>query len=305
MKILVIGGCGFIGSHIVDSLVAQGHAVRVFDRQAERFREPLKGVDYRLGSFVDRMAVIEAMSGVDAVMHLASTTFPTTADLDPKIDVQDNLVGTLAILDSMISLRIPRLLFLSSGGTVYGPPETVPIPETHPLRPINSYGIVKVAIESYLDMYARTRGILPIVIRASNPYGPRQAHTGVQGVISTFLRRALLREPIEIWGDGSVERDYVHVADIADLCARAIATDRVGVYNAGSGSGTPLLEIVRVIEAVTGRPLDPVFKPARKMDVQRSVLDVSRAAADFGWAGGIGLRDGIAETWGWLKTTEA
>ena len=199
MKILVIGGCGFIGSHIVDRLLAHGHSVRVFDRQVERFRQPLARVDYIYGSFGDRMAIIDAMTGVDAVMHLVSTTLPGTADLDPKTDVQDNLVGTLALLNSMSSLGISRILFLSSGGTVYGPPDIIPIPETHPLRPINSYGIVKVAIEHYLEMYQRTRGLSPIIIRASNPYGPRQAHTGVQGVILTFLTRILAGERLEIW----------------------------------------------------------------------------------------------------------
>ena len=191
MKLLVIGGCGFIGSHVVDKLLTYGHSVRVFDRQGERFRASLPGVDYCFGDFADRMALVEALSGVDVVYHLLSTTVPGTADLDPKTDVHDNLVGTINLLDSMERLGLVRILFLSSGGTVYGIPDTIPIPETHPLRPINSYGIVKATIEHYLQMYRRTRGLSPIIVRASNPYGPRQAHSGVQGVVSTFLRRIL------------------------------------------------------------------------------------------------------------------
>ena len=182
----------------------RGHGVRVFDRQAERFRAPLARVDYRFGDFSDRMALAEAMTGVDAVFHLVSTTFPGTADLDPKTDVRDNLIGTLHLIETMLSLNVNRLLFLSSGGTVYGIPDQVPIPETHPLRPVSSYGIVKAAIEHYLEAYRRSRGLSPVIIRASNPYGPRQGHSGVQGVISTFLSRIAAGEAIEIWGDGTV-----------------------------------------------------------------------------------------------------
>ena len=155
MRVLAIGGNGFIGSHVVDRLLAHGHSVRVFDRQPERFRAPLAGVDYRFGDFADKMALVEALTGVDAVFHLLSTTLPGTADLDPKTDIHDNLLGAIALFELMHGLGLRRILFLSSGGTVYGIPETIPIPETHALRPINSYGIVKASIEHYLEMYRR------------------------------------------------------------------------------------------------------------------------------------------------------
>ena len=131
MKVLVVGGSGFIGSHVVDRLLIHGHSVRVFDRQPERFRGPLPKVDYCYADFADRMALVEALTGMDAVYHLLSTTVPGTADLDPKTDVQDNLIGTINLLDSMQRLGLSRILFLSSGGTVYGVPDTIPIPETH------------------------------------------------------------------------------------------------------------------------------------------------------------------------------
>ena len=300
MKVLVIGGSGFIGSHIVDSLLKHGHRVRVFDRQPERFRAPVSGVECQFGNFGDRMALIDALAGVDAVMHLVSTTFPGTADLDPKTDVLDNLGGTLSLMDAMIGMGLSRIQILSSGGSDYGPPDTVPVTETHPLRPINSYGIVKSAIEHYLEMYRRTRGLSPVSIRASNPYGPRQGHSGVQGVISTFLNRILADERVEIWGDGSVVRDYLHVADLAELCVLALQSEKTGPYNAGSGKGVALREIVEIISEVTGRDLEPHYKPGRAIDVPRSVLDVSRAQADFGWETKIGLRDGIAATYTWM-----
>jgi UDP-glucose 4-epimerase len=301
MKVLVIGGCGFIGSHVVDRLLQHDHAVRVFDRQAERFRPPLAGVDYRYGDFADSMAVAESLTGMDAVFHLASTTVPGTANLDSKIDVQENLIGTIKLLESMKSLGPSRILFLSSGGTVYGVPDLIPTPETHALRPINSYGIIKAAIEHYLDMYRRTGSLSPVIIRASNPYGPRQAHYGVQGVISSFLRRILMGEPIEIWGDGTVVRDYLEVSDLADLCVRAGTSHREGPYNAGSGHGRSINEIVEAVRDVTSVEFKIVYKPARLIDIPRSVLDNSHAKTDFGWKCSTELATGLQNTWNWLR----
>jgi UDP-glucose 4-epimerase len=302
VKVLVIGGSGFIGSHVVDRLLAHGHSVRVFDRQPERFRSPLPRVEYRYGEFADRMALVEALSGTDTVFHLLSTTVPGTADLDPATDVQDNLIGTINLLDSMQRLGLSRILFLSSGGTVYGIPNKLPIPETHELRPINSYGIVKAAIEHYLEMYRRTRGFSPVIVRASNPFGPRQAHSGIQGVVSTFLRRILVGEPIEIWGNGTVVRDYLEVSDLAELCVRAGTSDREGAYNAGSGHGLSVNDVVEAVRNVTGADVKVIYKPARPVDVPRSVLDCSRAKNEFGWECETGFDSGLSNTWKWLKT---
>jgi UDP-glucose 4-epimerase len=298
----VIGGSGFIGSHVVDKLLAHQHSVRVFDRRPERFRAPLTGVDYRFGEFADEMTLVEALSGVDVVYHLVSTTVPGTADLDPKTDVRDNLIGTLNLLDSMQRVGLTRLLFLSSGGTVYGIPDVVPIPETHALRPVNSYGIVKAAIEHYLEMYRRTRGFSPVIVRASNPFGPRQAHSGVQGVVSTFLRRILFGEPIEIWGDGTVVRDYLEVSDLAELCVRVGTSASEGVYNAGSGYGLSVNDVVEAVRKVTSADVKVIYKPARPVDVPRSVLDCSLAKNEFGWECETGFDAGLSNTWNWLKT---
>lgn len=301
MKALVLGGCGFIGSHVVDALLKAGHRVVVFDRSPERFRPEVPNVHYHYGDFSDRMAVFEAMTGVDVIFQLISTTFPGTANLDPRSDVSGNLIGTLGLLDAMVSFGIGRIVFLSSGGTVYGPTDVEPIPESHPLRPINSYGIVKVAIEHYLDLYHRIHGLAPVAIRAANPFGPRQGHTGVQGVISTFLRCVRDGRPIEIWGDGSVVRDYLYVADLADLCVRAAESDVTGAINAGSGEGRSLSDVVAAIGQTTGLEVEPVYKPGRAVDVARSVLDVSRAQDLVGWSNSTPFSEGLTRTWSWLR----
>jgi UDP-glucose 4-epimerase len=299
MKALVIGGCGFIGSHVVDELLRVGHAVRVLDRRHERFRPPLRGVDYQIGDFRERLKVAEAITDMDAVFHLASTTFPGTANLDPRTDVSDNLIGSLGLMETMLSLQVPRLLFLSSGGTVYGVPEQVPIPETHPLRPINSYGIVKVAIEQYLEMYRRTRGLSPLIVRASNPFGPRQGHTGVQGVVSTFLSRIAAGDQIEIWGDGSVVRDFIDVRDLAEFCVVAGTSSREGVYNVGRGVGTSLNDLLDRLRAVTGKTVEPKYRPARLIDAPVSILDCTAAARDFGWKATRPLSEALDNAWKW------
>lgn len=302
MRALVLGGCGFIGSHLVDQLLLSGHSVRVFDRYPEKYRKPVPGVDYSFGDFRDTSAIMESLVDVDCVFHLISTTFPKTAEVDPLGDVRDNVLPTLGLLDAMGKLGVRRLLYLSSGGTVYGQSEVVPTPETHPLRPMNAYGIVKVTIEHYIELYRRTRDLHPIIIRPSNPYGPRQAHVGVQGVVTTFLNRVARKEPIEVWGDGSVVRDYLYVEDLAQLCVRAAASDKTGAYNGGSGTGTTLREIIHQIEQVTGTSLNPVFKPARPIDVPVSILDMGLVARDFDWRPRTGLQDGIRQSWDWLKT---
>jgi UDP-glucose 4-epimerase len=302
MKVLVLGGTGFIGSHVVDHLLAAGHEVRVFDRSPERFREPLKQVEYCLGRFDDTFLVAEALDGIDVVCHLISTTVPGTSNLDPVSDVQSNLVSTLQLLEQMRKKDLRRILFLSSGGTVYGNPETSPISEEHPLNPISSYGVVKVAIEKYLYMYQQLYGFKPIVLRPSNPYGSRQGHAGVQGLIGTLLAKMLVGEVFEIWGDGSIIRDYIHVNDLARLCVTVLKDETCGVFNVGSGEGYSIHEIIALIRKMANEELQITYREGRSFDVKEVVLDISRAGAQFGWEPEISLADGISDQLRWFKS---
>ena len=306
MKVLIIGGCGFIGSHVLDKALAEGLQVRVFDRRPEPFRPALDGVDYVLGDMTDTSQLYEALSGVDAVIHLASTSVPATSNLDPVADITGNLIGSVRLLEIMRAAGLRKIVFLSSGGTVYGIPQFNPVAETHPLRPICSYGIVKVAIENYLHMEHALHGLQHVILRASNPYGPRQGHTGIQGIIGTHLWRIARGEPVEVWGDGSVVRDFIHVRDLAELCVNAVMSDVSGCYNAGSGEGTSVSEVVgcidRTVQATGNAPVQPLYKPGRGFDVPRVVLDISRAKADLNWSPRTGLDEGIAESWDWVRS---
>lgn len=301
MRVLVLGGCGFIGSHVVDALLAMNLNVRVLDRGPEKFRDPLDGVEYLFADFRDTGRLYEAMVDVDVVVHLISTTVPGTAALDPQADVRDNLLPAIAVLEAMLKLSVRNIVYFSSGGTVYGVPEVVPTPETHPLRPVNSYGIVKVAIESYVEMYARAHGMSATIIRPSNPYGPRQGHTGVQGVVTTFMNRLLSDEPITVWGDGSVVRDYIYVEDLAALCAAAVASGTSGVFNAASGVGLSINDVIQGLRDVTGRHLQVVYQPGRAIDVPRSILDIGAARTQLSWEPHVSFPDGLDRLWRWLN----
>lgn len=305
MKVLLIGGCGFIGSHVADRLLADGRQVRVYDRRPELFRTPLPGVEYVMGDLADTAQIYEAMSGVDAIIHLVSTTVPSTSNLDPEADITGNLVATVRLLEMMRAAGVRKMIYLSSGGTVYGIPRTDPVAETHPLQPISSYGIVKVAIENYLHMEHHLHGLQHVVLRASNPYGPRQGHTGIQGIIGTHLWRIAKGEQVEVWGDGSIVRDFIHVRDLADLCLAALNSDASGCYNAGYGEGASVNDVVRgidrTVQATGGAPVVPIYKPGRSFDVPRVVLDITRARTDLGWSPKITLDEGIAESWDWVR----
>ncbi len=305
MKVLVIGGGGFIGHHMVRDLAGRGHEVTVLGRSAAAARPMPAGVGYVQGSMLDTGLLERLLAKADAVAHLASTTVPATGDKNPTADVESNLIGTLRLLTAMVKTGCNRVLFVSSGGTVYGIPQNIPINEGDPLNPICSYGIVKVAIESYLDLYTRNFGLSHVTIRASNPYGPYQGNMGLQGVIGTFLNRAYNGEAIDIWGDGSTIRDYVFVADLCRLCVDALESNRTGTYNGAGGHGASVQHIAEVVQEVTGRKLTINYLPGRPFDVPTSILCIEKAKHDFGWVPDVGLREGISLTSRWMHDLRA
>lgn len=299
-KTLVIGGCGFIGSHVVDGLQAQGVPVRVLDRRPEAFRSPLEGVDYVFGDFSDTSVIYEALEGVDRVFHGASTTVPATSNLDPVADITGNMIATVRLLEILRGRGIRKLVYLSSGGTVYGVPQTDMVAEDHPQNPINSYGIVKTAIEKYIFMEQQIHGLRPVILRPSNPYGPRQGHTGTQGIIGTYLWKLRRGEALEIWGDGRVVRDFIFITDLATLCVRALAADQTGCFNAGSGRGHSVQDIVQTVLRVTGQDAEVLYKNGRSYDVPKVVLDIGRARSGFSWDAETDLETGIRASWDWV-----
>ena len=295
MKVLVLGGNGFIGSHITDELLANGHDVTVFHRSAEKYEGHSDKLRFYLGDYSDAVKLGEAVDGMDVVIHAISTTVPSTSNLNPISDVQQNLISTIQLLDLMTKANVKRLIYLSSGGTVYGNPSQLPVLESHSLNSICSYGIVKVAIENYIRMYQELYGLQAIILRPSNPYGPRQAHAGVQGALSTFLSNTLNHKPIIIWGDGEIKRGYIYVKDLAKICSLAVTSNIEGTFNVCSGVSHSLNTLLKLVETTTD--IKPVvsYKPARAFDVKEILLDINEAKQAFSWAPAYSIEQSMAE----------
>lgn len=301
---LILGGKGFIGSHLVEMLLAQNFSVRVFDREGSENLIPsnlLNQIEMIDGDFSDSEKLATALDGCDICFHLISTTLPKTSNDTPIYDLQSNVLNTINMLDISRKVGLKKIVFLSSGGTVYGVPKYLPIDEAHPTDPLCSYGIGKLAIEKYLELYRSLYGIDYAVLRVSNPYGERQRLTAAQGAVAVFLGRALLKQKITIWGDGTVARDYIYVRDlIASMLTVINYSGKQRIFNIGSGSPTTLTELVAAIESVINIKVDLEFLPARAFDVPINVLDITRAKHELGWTPKISLCDGILKMKNWI-----
>lgn len=302
MKVLVLGGNGFIGSHVVDKLLREGHSVRVFDKNEEHYRRGLPGVDYHLGEFGNRGLLLEALNGIDVVVHLISTTLPKTSNDDPVFDVQSNVIETLFLLEQCVANKIKKVIFTSSGGTVYGVPQSVPVLEESQTNPICSYGISKLTIEKYLELFRQLHNLDYVIIRPSNPFGSRQNPFGIQGAIPVFLGKILRNETIQIWGTGDVVRDYIYVEDLVDALYCAInSTTPSRVFNIGCGNGHSLNDLLAIMRNVTGRDLSVTYTKSRSYDVPEIYLDITRASKELNWEPSTSLEQGIKRTWDFVS----
>lgn len=303
MKVLLIGGNGFIGSHLLDGLLEKGYIVRVFDIGHEKFREPNIYVDYRISNLSNIPDLYEAMLDVDVVFHLASSTVPSTSNVDIVGDIQGNLNSSINILNMAIRLKIKKFVYFSSGGAVYGIPQVVPISEDHPRNPISSYGILKDTVEQYVQLYYRQFGLDYLILRPSNPYGPRQGHFVAQGVISTFLRKSLSGEDLQVFGDGNGRKDYIYIKDLVDIVLALLINDESGVFNVGSGIGTSINDIIMYINDVTGKNQTVNYTTLKDYDVTNFVLDMSKVSKVLGLSvNSTDIKDGINETWRWIQS---
>jgi UDP-glucose 4-epimerase len=302
LNFLVIGGNGFIGTHLVDRLLESGHSVRIYDHSPNKFRALPQKAEYVEGELGNYGLVREALEGTEVVYHFVSTTSPNTSNDDPIYDVRSNLLDTIKLLEACTQSGVRKVIFASSGGTVYGLPETLPITERHPTNPTSSYGIVKLAIEKYLELFRHLHGLDYFALRVSNPYGPYQDPTRQQGVISVFLHRIQTGEPIIIWGDGSVVRDYLYVSDLVDALEHASEVESgEQVINLGSGHGISLNELLWLIADIVGKQPTVEYLPARALDVPTIVLDISRAREELGWRPKTELAKGMTRTWDWIR----
>jgi UDP-glucose 4-epimerase len=306
MRILVLGGSGFLGSHIVDKFLAEKHDVSVYDLYPERFRRSPAGIKFYTGDFGNVGALSELIAtGFDAVIHCVSTTTPKSSNESPEFDIQSNVIGTLYLLDICVKHNVGKLVFLSSGGTIYGDiGNREMVDETHAVRPMCSYGVSKLTIEHYLDVYRHLRGLDYVALRLSNPYGERQSPLRALGALTVFLHRTLKRQSVEVWGDGGVTRDFIYVGDVANAVYLATTNPVSGVFNVGTGTGLSLRDILAHITNVVGREPTVEWLASRSFDVPRIVLDASKLKKATEWRVVTSLQDGVGITADWLKTTD-
>lgn len=300
-KILVTGGTGFIGTHLVRMLTAEGRSLRVFSRSARRMQDEAC-VEYVAGNFLEPDDVEAALVDVDVVYHLAVTTTPGTSNDAVMYDAQTNLMASLNLIRAAAEAGVSRFIFVSSGGSVYGPTGRTPIPETHPTDPISAHGVSKLAIEKYLEIYRRSRGLEYRIARGGNPYGEGQDPDKGQGFVAYAMGQLARGGEIVIWGDGSVVRDFFHVHDFASALTYMLddnAPQRM--YNVGSGTGTSLNDIITYLEIVTQQRAQVRYEAGRPADVPYNCLDITRIRTALDWSPQIHLLTGLERAWGWTR----
>lgn len=304
MTIAVLGASGFLGARLVERLGRDGHAVKAFDRSFDPRRTAAWSPTTRCipGDFTVQTDFSELLRDCDTVFHLISTTIPSSSSQNPMADVQGNLLPTLNLLEQMRRSATRRLVFPSSGGTVYGEPRYLPIDEAHPTSPIVPYGATKLAIEKYLQVYQHAFGLKTVCLRISNPFGPGFNPQSGQGAVGIFLQRALRGEPIEIWGDGKVQRDYIYIDDVINAFVAAMNYEgNEPVFNISTGVPTTLLDLISHITQIIGTAPDIRWKDSRGFDVNANVLCNQLARQSLGWQPGVTLSEGLRRTAEWVR----
>jgi UDP-glucose 4-epimerase len=298
MRALVTGGAGFIGSHVVDALVARGDHVTVLDDLSTGRRENVSSLaTLEEGSIADAAAVGHIADGArpDVVFHLAAQVDVRRSVSDPIYDLSVNVGGTINVFEAARAMGARHLVFASTGGAIYGDTEVVPTPEEAPERPLAPYGQAKLAAEGYLRLLGDLHGVSVTCLRFANVYGPRQDPLGEGGVCAIFCGAAVAGRPVTIFGTGSQTRDFVYVGDVADACLRASEGAPLGPFNIGTGVETSVTELAERLG------LQAEHAPERPGEVERSCLDAGRVAAQLGWTPGTDLAAGLEQTMAWAQ----
>ncbi|MFT5984148.1 MAG: UDP-glucose 4-epimerase [Ulvibacter sp.] len=304
MKILVLGGSGFIGSHIVEKLIGQRHSVVVYGRSKNKFKAETDNVKYILGDVSNKKLLANTMNGIDMVIHLSWSSVPVGSNGRIQQDLQENVSNFIYFLDLMVIKNIRKLIFFSTGGAIYGNTCAGTISENFMKKPISSYGITKLMAERYLHLYEHLHGLQTIILRPSNPYGPLQNYHKNQGVIAKFLHLISEDKPITVYGDGSVVRDFIYIDDLVEFCMKVIRHFHPGTYHVSSNQGVSIQQIIDVIQYDAQLNVKIRYKEQRMSDVNRVVLDNSRAQKIFNWRPKVDLLKGIQRTNNWVLNSK-
>lgn len=304
-RVVVLGANGFLGRNLIRNLAGNVLELRAFGRSEMPSDFPINEGTWIKGDYRVANDLRNAIAGSDRVIHLISTSTPGTSDKNRAIDVEDNLIATIRLLDLCVEENVEQVIFMSSGGAVYGNLAEIPTPETSALNPRSSYGVVKIAIEKYLQIYKELYDLDYRIVRASNPYGPHQTGKNLQGLIGSILHSGLSSKEVELWGDGSVVRDFIYIDDLVDGLMSVLSFEGDSrIFNIGSGEGTTVLEIVELCRGVLsdrGHELVVNFKDSRLIDIKSSILDISLAKKELFWHPRTTLNSGIEKTLNWMS----
>lgn len=309
MKILVTGGAGFIGSHLVRQLMALGHEVTVLDNLSTGAREHLPAEGFTFWQMDDRDEAARgkiAAGHFDAIVHLAGQTMVDASIRDPYFDAAENVMGTVNVLEAARASGVSRVIFASTAAA-YGDvtEDLLPLREELRLAPLSFYGLTKVTVEHYLHLYHELYGLDYVVLRFANVYGERQGDKGEGGVISIFAKRVARGEGLTIFGDGGQTRDFVYAGDIARGICKALTTENVNTaYNLSTQTETSLKELVKIFGQVAGQEFTPAYKEAREGDIYRSMLANEKAKAGLGWEPEVSLEEGLRRTVEYFRSVE-
>jgi len=303
MRVLVTGGAGFIGSHLADALLARGDEVAIVDDMStgRPGRVPGQAVTHKVSvTEADVLSALVDDYRPQLICHLAAQIDVRVSVARPALDAQANVIGTVNVLEAARTAGA-RVLFCSTGAVIYG--RDAPIPSREDVLPLpeSPYGVAKHCGEQYVELYNRLHGTTHAVLRFANIYGPRQDPAGAAGVVAIFCAQALAGERPTIYGDGLQTRDYVYVGDAVGAFLAAADSGRPGTWNIGSGTEVSVLELIRVIAAVAGHAIDPVFAPARPGELLRGALAADRARRDLGWAATTPLDEGVGKAYCWIE----
>ena len=307
MKILLLGGAGFIGTNLVKALAADsGNQITVADRD-ETFFGPIREMGFsNVQTVVSGLSAEEdydrLVSGQEVVYHLVSTSMPTTSNRHIPEEMKANVLLSANLFEACVRQKVKKVVFLSSGGTVYGKEAACPLAEETPTNPITSYGVQKVTIEKLLYLYHYMYGLDYRIIRLANPYGPYQRPNGALGAVTTFTYKALRGETIEVYGDGSVVRDFIYIDDAVRGILNSVngcAAEKT--FNLGSGQGTSIRLVLETVQKALEAKVPVKYTEARKVDVPVNYLDISRYEAAFGQLNPIPLEEGIRKTAAFLR----
>lgn len=295
MRVVIVGGAGFIGTSLARSLRARGLEPVMLDtaRRLARIKDRLTGIEAKAFDFARDPTAGTFLRGADALVHLACTSNPSQSMQNIPGDVESNVLPSVQLFEVAATLGLRRVVFASSGGTVYGMPKILPVSEAELTRPLSAYGVSKLAIESYLALYPALRGVS---LRIANPYGSYQLAGVPIGVIARYAMAAASGQPLEVWGDGSVVRDFISIEDVLSAFHHALVDESLpgGCYNIGSGIGHSINDVIAAIGRSADRRLDVNYLDARGYDVPEIVLDTTSFTTHTGWQAQVPFEEGVA-----------